>query len=529
VKTPQGLAEDCASEQPAVGRLARRQDVENCRRRNRAECDQAANPDYQYQECGVPQREHLVIIIDALDRPPIAWLPWSADAFARAAREQKPVLLSITAAWCRACHEMDRVTYGDPRVAPLVHERFVPVRVDTDRRPDINERYNLGGWPTTAFLTANGDLIGGGMFIAAERMPGILLRVAEAFASRAEEIAQARIANRAPSAPSVSIETGTLIETIFSTFDEEFGGFGIEPKFPHTAPLHLAMALYRDTGNGRWRRIVERTLDAMVDGELWDRQAGGFCRYATTRDWQQPHEEKLLETNALLLRAYAEAALVFNRTVDRERCREIVSFLTTRLRSDQGGYHGSDADHVLYADANAAAASALLAAAAALEEEDLAREALASLERVVLACYKPGLGVAHYFDGSAQVRGLLVDHVSMIGALLDAHAVSDGEPYRMMAEELVHYMARETWDAAEGGFFDRAGMADDIGLLRTRRKPFVANADAAIVCERLHRAGHEFDLRQYAAGALEAAARQAAGQGPLAAHYVLAERHLASR
>ena len=80
----------------------------------------------------------------------IMWLDWDASAFARAARERKPVLLSITAAWCGACHEMDRTTYADPRVGAIVHERFVPVRVDTDRRPDINERYNLGGWPTTA-------------------------------------------------------------------------------------------------------------------------------------------------------------------------------------------------------------------------------------------------------------------------------------------------------------------------------------------------------------------------------------------
>ena len=77
----------------------------------------------------------------------IDWLPWGAEAFARAAREGKPVLLAITAAWCRACHEMDRTTYADPAVAALVRDRFVPVRVDTDRRPDINERYNLGGWP----------------------------------------------------------------------------------------------------------------------------------------------------------------------------------------------------------------------------------------------------------------------------------------------------------------------------------------------------------------------------------------------
>src|SRR5215510_8403867 len=117
----------------------------------------------------------------------IEWLPWGTDAFARAAREGKPVLLSITAAWCRACHEMDRTTYADPAVAAIIGDRFVPVRVDTDRRPDINERYNLGGWPTTAFLTPDGRMITGGTFVTAERMTGVLERVAEAFQTLATE------------------------------------------------------------------------------------------------------------------------------------------------------------------------------------------------------------------------------------------------------------------------------------------------------------------------------------------------------
>src|SRR5579859_2382468 len=111
----------------------------------------------------------------------IEWQDWHASVFARAARERKPVLLSITASWCGACHEMDRTTYADPRVAAIVREQFVAVRVDTDRRPDINDRYNLGGWPTTAFLTPAGDLMTGGTFVSADRMPGLLTRVAAAF------------------------------------------------------------------------------------------------------------------------------------------------------------------------------------------------------------------------------------------------------------------------------------------------------------------------------------------------------------
>src|SRR6187549_3736074 len=112
----------------------------------------------------------------------IQWLPWAADAFARAERERKPVLLSITAAWCRACHEMDRTTYADAQVGEAIRVRVVPVRVDADQRPDINERYNLGGWPTTAFLTPSGEVITGGTFVPADRMPGVLARVAAEYA-----------------------------------------------------------------------------------------------------------------------------------------------------------------------------------------------------------------------------------------------------------------------------------------------------------------------------------------------------------
>lgn len=470
----------------------------------------------------------------------IQWLPWGADAFARARAEGKPVLLSITAAWCRACHEMDRTTYADAAVAALIRDRFIAVRVDTDRRPDINERYNLGGWPTTAFLTSDGGVLTGATFVPADRMSGVLTRVADAFHARLSDIN-----GPAPSARDLAgaegeggpgdVTTDGLVDSIFSTFDEEHGGFGIEPKFPLTAPLHLAIALYRESGDERWRRIVERTLDAMADGGLWDRTAGGFYRYATTRDWRLPHEEKLLETNAALLRVFAEAALVFGRDADRDRCQALAAFVTHKLRDESGGFHGSDADRTLYADANAAAAGALLGAATVLDDSALAQEALASFERVIMLCYKPGLGIAHYFDGAARVRGLLADQIAAIAGLLDAFDVSEGEPYRMMAEELGLFVVRDMWDAEAGGFFDRAQTPDDIGLLRMRRKPFVANADAALALARLSRLDQRKGFpdpaafRAHAVGALRAAASQLDGQGPLAAHYVLAERQLLGR
>ena len=259
------------------------------------------------------------------------------------------MLLSITAAWCQACHEMDRTTYADPEVAALVHDRFVAVRVDTDRRPDINERYNLGGWPTTAFLTGDGRLIAGGTFIDAQRMPGVLARVAEAFHSRAAEWGTE--STDPPATDDTEFTQGTqpheaLIDTIFSTFDDEHGGFGVEPKFPHAAPVRLALALFRETEAARWRAIAEHTLDAMWDGGLRDPGDDGFFRYAATRDWQLPHVEKLLETNAALLAVYAEASLVLGRSVDRERTAASARFISQSLRDPSGGYYGSDSDRV---------------------------------------------------------------------------------------------------------------------------------------------------------------------------------------
>jgi uncharacterized protein YyaL (SSP411 family) len=188
---------------------------------------------------------------------------------------------------------------------------------------------------------------------------------------------------------------------------------------------------------------------------------------------------------------------------------------------------------VLYADANSAAASALIVAATVLDDSQLARDALASFERVMLGCYRPGGGLAHYVsrDGSA-VRGLLIDQIAAIGALLDAYDISDGEPYRMMAEELGHVAIRDLWGAQSGAFFDRAAAPDDVGLLRQRRVPFTANAEAGAAFARLARLEPRKGFpdpaafRDYAVSALNAAARQLDGQGPLAAHYALARRHL---
>jgi uncharacterized protein YyaL (SSP411 family) len=458
----------------------------------------------------------------------VAWLPWGAAAFARARVERKPVLLNISVPWSRACEEMDRTSYGDPAIAFLINDAFVPIRVDADRRPDVSDRYALGGWPTTAFLTADGAVIGGGTFVD----PARLRRALDEVRAACDRGLPAPGAAAPPAEPAVTgaIEAAALTARIFETFDAEHGGFGEGAKFPLVAPLHLALARVREAGDDRLAGVVTTTLDAMGWGGLHDETDGGFFRCCARRDWQEPSPEKTLDVNAQLLRLYADASETLGAARFGARALDVAGFLQDVLADrEDGGWSASQRgddgrlDRTIFTDANAVAVSATLRAAALFADDALRDFALKSLERVLLAAYKPGGGVAHYLDGGAQVRGLLTDQVAMGAALLDAFDTTGNVVYEMMAEELAHYALRELWDEAAGLFADRAAAPEgDVGLMRLPLRPFVANCDAAAMLARLAARSGESDFGRIARTAIGALAPMAAAQGPLAAHYVLA-------
>ena len=478
---------------------------------------------------------------------PIAWKPWSVAAFECARIERKPVLLAIGAPWCGASREMARTTYADSQICGLLTSHFVAIRVDADRRPDIAERYSLGGYPTTAFLDASGTIVGGGTFLPIARMREALTRIADAFATRRDEIVDrsSSIGDPAPSSTAIPSRDDLLSQT-FTSFDEEHGGFGSEPKFPLVAPLELALALYRDSRDPHMARIVETTLDAMGWSELYDDVDGGFFRCAATREWRQPRCEKLLDVNAALLRVYLDASSSLKVARYAERAADIVRYVQTALADQaEGGWAGSQAaddayyrrspaerracqpppiDVTLYSAGNATMASAMLQASAVLNDPALGEFALRSLERVLLANYRPGQGVAHYVDGDEpMVRGLLDDQIAMASAQLDAYEATGNVVYEMMAQELAHYAVRTMWDEAGGGFFDRrdADESECIGLMATRLKPFVANCEAARMLRRLAEVTSDRGFLAKADGALNAVAPMASRHGPLAANALL--------
>ena len=464
----------------------------------------------------------------------VRWLPWSAAAFERARVEGKVILLSLHTAWSRACHEMDAACYVDQSIAEEINNRFVPVRVDADRRPDIAERYDLGGLPTTAFLDGDGDILGGGTFVPPQRLRDALRRLRQPVSTPNPQLQTSnRDQAREQGALGVgSLEFGidsveALTTAVFETFDLQHAGFGRAPKFPLAAPVRLALELSRESGSGDFADYAARTLDTMGWSALYDEDGGGFFRCATSSDWLEPQREKLLVTNAVLLDLYLEAGVTMGNERWLGRAADVLEYVQTKLASAPGeGWRASEeSDGARLSDVNAAMVSAALHASTVFGDETLGGLALQSRETVLLATYRPGHGVAHCRGG---VRGLLTDHVAMITAQLDAWDTTGDVVYRMMAEELAHFAVRTMWDETQGGFFDRvsAGEEGELGLLRRSLKPFVLNCEAAEALHRLSLAAEDASLSEYAIRALDSVQGDAPRQGPLAAEYVLARRTL---
>jgi uncharacterized protein YyaL (SSP411 family) len=381
---------------------------------------------------------------------------------------------------------MDGEAYADPTIARLVSEHYIPVRVDPDRRPDIGLRYQLGAWPTTALLTPGGYIISGGTFVPRDRFEPLLIHAAAEIRSRWDDLQ--------------GIPPTDLADI---------------PREPvDTVGVHHALEEFRRTGSAKHEAMAARTLDAIAAGELRD-----------------ANQEKVLGRLAALLRAYLDGFATFGFERFRDTAGEIVGLVQEQLADGHDAGWGASRradghiDRTLFTDWNAAMTSAALAAAQVTGETSLRDFALKSVERVLLASYRPGQGVAHTTD-AADVRGLLHDHLACAEAMLDAHEVTGHEPYEMMAEELAHYTIRVLGDG-EGGFRDRSHDGDDVGLLRAPLKPVADNCYAARVLARLARTSGQHEFADCARRTLAAVQHRALG--PLAPHYALAVRAVADR
>ena len=302
---------------------------------------------------------------------PLNWYPWGAEAFARAKKENKPILLSIGYSTCHWCHVMERESFEDLEIATYLNQHYIAIKVDREQRPDLDGIYmtavqtmtGRGGWPMTVWLNPDREpFYGGTYFPPRDGGRGVqtgfltlLKRLREVYDQQPAQVQAAAKELRDILQQSLTPQAGqglpdaTVLRkaaaAFAKTFDPEFGGFGRAPKFPRSVVLEFLLRYSRRTGDTTVRNMVVKTLEAMANGGMYDHIGGGFHRYATDREWQIPHFEKMLYDNALLTLAYLDAFQVTGRTDFADIAREILDYVSRDMTAPQGGfYSATDAD-----------------------------------------------------------------------------------------------------------------------------------------------------------------------------------------
>ena len=326
---------------------------------------------------------------------PVQWMEWGPEAFEKATAEDKPVLLDIGAVWCHWCHVMDRESYEDAETARIINEHFVAVKVDRDERPDVDARYQAavsaisgqGGWPLTAFLTPDGKPFFGGTYFPPVDGHGrpslrrVLMTMAESFERKRDEVNDSASSVMAAIEHNESFDgtakdpgvelVGKIIASALQQFDRQNGGFGSQPKFPHSGAIDLlidaASRVGPNDGSAQAARMAAMvTLEKMSKGGIYDHLAGGFHRYSVDERWVVPHFEKMAYDNSELLKNYVHAFQTFVEPECARVARETLTWIDEWLSDrEQGGFYASqdadfslddDGDYFTWTQAEAAAA-----------------------------------------------------------------------------------------------------------------------------------------------------------------------------
>jgi len=457
----------------------------------------------------------------------VHWFEWADTAFDRAKAEDKPILLDIGAVWCHWCHRMDEDTYGDPQVAAFINANLVAIKVDNDRRPDINARYNMGGWPTTALLTPDGEIIAGATYVPPAQMLNLLRQVLQAYRTdkanllkQTAEVAQRREeAGRIRARPDARLSWGIVTQIvggIARAYDPVHGGLGHDMKFPQAEAYDLLLTEFVNGGrrDARLTDMIVTSLLAMGTGGMYDHVEGGWFRYSTTRDWSIPHFEKMLEDHAKLLVTYLHAAQVTgNEQIKSVAVKSLSYLLNTLYDPKRGTFAGSqDADEdyyslslverkqhaapfidwTLYTDWNALIAQALLLASAVLNEPAHRATALRVLDTLWATCYAAASNTLYHFadERGPHLPNLFADHARLAQANLAAFQFTGDARYFDRATTLVRIVIDKLADADApalgGGYFDRPADPSAHGALRTRLKSLPENVAIADVLITLH-------------------------------------------
>ena len=300
---------------------------------------------------------------------PVDWYPWGKDAFDKAIEEDKPIFLSIGYATCHWCHVMEHESFEDKEVASLLNEVFVPVKVDREERPDIDQVYMTycqlstghGGWPLTILMTPGKEPFFAGTYIPKHSRHGrigmldLIPRVQGIWASRREEVLESARNNTEilSKASDWAIDTSVPGKSVLShayrqlseNFDPVHGGFGTAPKFPSPHQLLFLTDYHKWTGEESALEMVKTTLRNMRLGGVFDQVGYGFHRYSTDAEWLLPHFEKMLYDQAMIALAAIETYDLTGELVYKEIADRIFEYVFRDMVAPEGGFYSAeDAD-----------------------------------------------------------------------------------------------------------------------------------------------------------------------------------------
>ena len=466
-------------------------------------------------------------------RQPVSWQQWGRDAFALAARLDRPILLYVGADDCRWCGVMDREVYGDPGLGAIIDSLFVPVRVDRDERPDIAQRYatavqllaGLRGYPITVFLTPDGLAFFGGTYfplddpITGRGLKQLLPDVAKSYRDQRALILRRAALVRDRSLGRRGGVRGRIRPAVVQRETDAVRGLTAAAVRTHadlasvrfTQAVELLLAAYTRTRDSSYLVPARAVLDYLVD-------SGDAGVAASGRD--DPPE---------LVRAGLLRDLVAAWSATREsRYRDEARDMTRRLTGDVG----RTADRTVFADRDAFVIGSILDAAVALGDSGVVVRARAALDTLLRRVYGRGRAVRHVAGGGSPVRALLADQVQVAWACLAAREATGEARYLEIAEDLVSVLQRDFADSSSAGFFDAAATDPTAPALAERARPVLddllpgGNGWAGRVLLRLARVTGDARYRRRAEAALEAFAGTVGGEGLRAASYLTAVQEL---
>jgi len=425
----------------------------------------------------------------------VQWRDWSRDTFAHARDADLPVLLVLEQFWCGLSRMLHVTAWNNPEIAAVLNSRFIPIRVDASRMPDVDRRFRASGWPALVFLTPDPRPIAASGFMPPDVLLNALQNVDRLYHSRTDEITEritemeealdrqrASLADGGRS-PSPWMTTA-ILEKIRQSADPDYGGFGDSPRFPQFDALELLLRLQRILADKSLLELVTQALDGMTQNGLYDWDMGGYFRMSDEPDWSSPSYEKLLTDQARHIRTSLWAFQATGDTEYREAAEGVLDYCRNSLYDPSRGVfansQAADADFYLsgerqrrslpapeidttvFLGSNAQMLRSLYMAAPLLQDESLADMATRCLEALLLTLAPEGEFAFRYSDGEPRVQGLLGDQVDLGLALLDAYQHTGVVRYLTRAAALADMIDERLSDSRRPGYFD----AEDPGGLR---------------------------------------------------------------